>query len=358
LAKGIDISHYQNDRGNIDFGKVKSDGYSFTIIKATEGSESGSAYVDPYLATNVNEAHKSQLAVHTYHFFRAVSEQDSRAEAQWLIKNISGLNVDYVFCDVEYAKLTSNKNKLTSYVNAFFDELSKAGYNHLGIYTGYSFMNSRLIESNLRGDLYKWIARYNDTLGRSADCWQYQSDGKVNGIIGNVDINIDYSGKLSDSSVSNPKPQTINKPENNSKSHTANSKPSKVLKNGDKGSAVLAMQKKLASVYYYPDKDASDHGCDSIFGKKTEDALRRFQSTHGCKVDGVYGSETAKALDKAIGEAKKKPSKPKSRPYYIVVSGDSLWEIATKNHMSVSKLKSINHLKSDTIYPGNKLYLK
>ncbi|WP_231516909.1 glycoside hydrolase family 25 protein, partial [Sporolactobacillus terrae] len=195
LKKGIDVSHHQyDDKPPIDFNAVRNSGVSFVIAKATEGSESGSSIIDNTFKTSIEQANSAGLQTHAYHMFRGVSESDAREEAQWFIKNLRNVPITgYLFVDVEYKWLDSDSTKLTSYVNAFLDELYNAGYHKLGIYTNYYYMKDRLIESNLRSGILKWIARYNDILGRDADIWQNTSSGSVPGISGDVDIDYSYS---------------------------------------------------------------------------------------------------------------------------------------------------------------------
>ncbi|MDD9149268.1 GH25 family lysozyme [Sporolactobacillus sp. CQH2019] len=344
--KGIDIASMQ---GNVDFKKVKAAGYSFVIIKATEGSEAGSHYINPYFRQSVTNAEAAGLVVHIYHFFRGVSEADARAEADWLKKNLAGINAKgYLFCDAETTNGAPNAGALTGFVNAFFDRLEAAGHKKLGIYSGLYFFKDHLAESQLRPGLLKWVAQYNDHCDRAADIWQHTSIASVPGITGNVDEDIAYTDKL----IGAGAPASSVKPAPNPSSRPTSGG---ILKQGDRGSAVLDLQKRLSSVYFYPDKPAVNHGCDGIYGPKTADAVRRFQITHSCTGDGVYGPQTAAALDKAIAAQKAAPT---SRPVHTVVSGDNLWDIAQKNKTTVQQLKNINHLTNDTIFPGQKLYLK
>lgn len=76
-----------------------------------------------------------------------------------------------------------------------------------------------------------------------------------------------------------------------------------LLKQGDRGPAVRQMQEDLASVYFYPNKDAKNHGIDGIFGPKTENAVIRFQSMYGLLEDGVYGPKTRAKLREVMDGA-------------------------------------------------------
>ncbi|WP_077325808.1 N-acetylmuramoyl-L-alanine amidase [Virgibacillus siamensis] len=77
--------------------------------------------------------------------------------------------------------------------------------------------------------------------------------------------------------------------------------PKGILKRGDRGNKVRRLQKALCEVYFYPNKGAKNNGVDGIFGRNTEDAVRRFQSVYTPHmIDGIYGKRTRRALKKKL----------------------------------------------------------
>lgn len=65
-----------------------------------------------------------------------------------------------------------------------------------------------------------------------------------------------------------------------------------LLKKGAEGETVKAVQRMLMYLGY----DVGDSGADGIFGSRTQNAVRRFQTVRGLTVDGVIGPETWAAL--------------------------------------------------------------
>lgn len=63
-----------------------------------------------------------------------------------------------------------------------------------------------------------------------------------------------------------------------------------VLRRGEEGAAVKKLQEDLTKAGY------STQGTDGKFGQNTEDALKRYQQSHGLTVDGMAGQSTLKAL--------------------------------------------------------------
>jgi len=191
MTKGIDISHHNNDRGAIDFQKVKQAGYDFVIIKAG-GAEVG-YYTDSCFEKNYAGAKSAGLHVGAYYFTSAfTTAEQGRIQAQKFLDIIKGKTFDFpVYVDVE--RFAGNPAGATSATIAFCDCMEQNGY-FVGIYSSdISGFKENLILDRL-GDYSKWVARYGSEpkFVDGYGIWQKSETGRVDGISGNVDLNECY----------------------------------------------------------------------------------------------------------------------------------------------------------------------
>lgn len=91
----------------------------------------------------------------------------------------------------------------------------------------------------------------------------------------------------------------------------------RLLRNGCEGADVRAMQEGLIKLGF----DCGRWGADGDFGDATEIALRSFQQAFGCKVDGIYGPESAAAMEKGL----KAMEKPAADPQYVQIHGGNCY---------------------------------
>lgn len=201
--KGIDVSKHQ---GNIDWVKVKNDGVEFAIIRlGYRGYEVGNVLIDEKFHQNMRGAIAAGVKVGVYFYSQAITVQEALDEAAFVLENIKNYDITYpvVFDMEEVTEDTARMNGLTTaqrtdFTIAFCDEVEKAGYTPM-IYGGIKWLvemvdMSRLVKYD------KWFAQFYKTpfFPYDLQMWQYTSSGKVDGIAGNVDINIgfkDYSAQ-------------------------------------------------------------------------------------------------------------------------------------------------------------------
>lgn len=109
-----------------------------------------------------------------------------------------------VYIDVEQAskQIALVKDNLTTYILSALDIISNAGYK-AGIYANRDWFKNYLDESRIRDSGYEiWMAQFPSgkyavdpaEYDKSSLCniWQYSSLGTINGINGNVDVDISY----------------------------------------------------------------------------------------------------------------------------------------------------------------------
>jgi lysozyme len=182
---GIDVSRYQN---NIDWKKVVKDDdhVTFVFIKATQGTNYSKV---SYFHENVSQASSVGLKVGAYHYYDSTLKPLDQAKYfyQEIKKEEPYLNYPLVL-DLEENQLKLSKKQLTDDALTFLNFFKSKGYQIL-LYTGDYFLDSNLDEDRLKDYLF-WVARYGKTPNNKADIHQFSDSGDIDGINGNVDMNI------------------------------------------------------------------------------------------------------------------------------------------------------------------------
>lgn len=190
--KCIDVSEWQ---GDVDFEKVKAQGVSCVVLRAGFGRNS--AQKDSMFEKNYTKAKKAGLNVGAYWYSYADSVEDANREAKACISVLGNKEFELpVFYDMEdNSQSDLGKETLTKMAKAFMALLLTKGY-RVGVYANANWFENYLDYKTLYGTYYIWLAQYNDVPEFECDMWQYTSSGKIDGISGNVDMNIIYNPKL------------------------------------------------------------------------------------------------------------------------------------------------------------------
>ncbi len=193
-GRGIDVSKYQKD---IDWERVSASGINFAILRCGyRGSKTGCLVEDPFFEANLHGAREAGLRLGLYFFTQAVNEVEAVEEASMVLALLGGEALDYpIYIDTEGAGGNGRADTLdpkdrTAVCSAFCRTIEAAGY-RAGIYASRNWWQHNLIRDELE-DYETWLAEYTDEpkYDGSFSLWQYTSKGRVDGIIGNVDMNL------------------------------------------------------------------------------------------------------------------------------------------------------------------------
>ena len=191
MIKGIDVSSWQ---GVVDYRKVKASGINFVIIRAGFGREVSQK--DNCFEQNYKNAKAAGLDIGAYWYSYADSAEDAVREAKACMEVIKGKKFEYpIFFDLEeQSQFAKGKNFCDSVIKAFCGELEKNGY-LAGLYCSTYYLNN-YISNAVAGKYALWVAQYNYRCTYTANkfgIWQYSSEGRINGISGNVDMDYCYT---------------------------------------------------------------------------------------------------------------------------------------------------------------------
>lgn len=312
----VDLSSY-NRSDLAFFQQLKVHGAAGVVVKLTEGSEDGSAYVNPKAAAQIRNGLAVGFPVACYHFARYTSVGDAQNEARFFVKIARQLGMYSDTLMLDDAEVHTAPDYQAASL-AFLQEVEALGYKRTGIYSMKSFFTGGILNSHGFGDRQIWLAGYRITdLGiDNATAWQYTDHG----IMG-IDSSYDFDGAFTTGSASGSVPQ-VTVPAPQPVQHVG-------------------------------------HPATGTYVVQPGDTLSGIASRYGTtyqNLAAINGIGDPNRIN--VGQVLKVTGQPTSENTYFVQAGDTLSGIAAKFGTTVSNLVSRNGIANpNVIYPGQKIYL-
>lgn len=189
---GIDVSKWQ---GDIDFSKLKSAGVEFVIIRIGSSTGiNGENFIDSKFIQNIKNANSVGIPVGVYFYSYANSVDRAISDAKWIIENIKDYKVELpiAFDWENWGSFNTYELSffgLTNMAKRFMDTVKDAGYDAM-LYSSKTYLENIWMSV----DYPVWLAHYtkNTNYAGYYSYWQICSNGRVDGINGDVDIDIRY----------------------------------------------------------------------------------------------------------------------------------------------------------------------
>lgn len=199
MFKGIDVSVYQ---GDIDWDRVKPQ-IDFAILRIGLGDDIPSQD-DAKFERNYAECVRLGIPFAVYFFSYAVNKTKVQSEIAHIKRLLESKTINApVYIDVENTRgldwRTISNADMLGIMQEFNAQLAVHGY-RMGIYSSRSAFWNEKMSDPWYDNVSKWVAEYGDKVNdfnRTYDIWQHTSKGAIDGINGNVDMNVMYNNVFS-----------------------------------------------------------------------------------------------------------------------------------------------------------------
>ena len=196
MSYGVDVSHHNRD---IDWQKVKNAGFEFAFIRIMYRGYGyrGSLNVDEKALENLKNAKSAGLKIGAYVFSQATNANEALEEAKFSIDLLNDIELDLpLVFDPETIKTEVSRTddvkgeQFTKNAIAFCDYVRARGYK-TAIYSNLVWEDYYFDMAKLN-DYEIWYADYEKfpQTPYHFTYWQFTSSGIVDGIEGNVDLNV------------------------------------------------------------------------------------------------------------------------------------------------------------------------
>ena len=198
VARGIDVSALN---GEIDWSKVAEDRIAFAMIRAAVRNGDGELALDEMFQQNMNGAKSVGIRTGCYVDLDVDGEEAVEKIADFVLANLgmsqqemgAPIAVRVQIPDHSSSLSGQTREEWTQSVRTFCTKIKKAGYDPVICANTAAF--NMLLNMNELEEFDKWIADYGDYLyfPYKFKCWQYSLKGTVNGIEGDVALDLSVS---------------------------------------------------------------------------------------------------------------------------------------------------------------------
>ncbi len=191
---GIDVSAWQ---GEIDWKKVKAAGVEFAMVRVGYQIDFDGEYIlDKFYEKNIKAAEEVGLPVGVYFYSYANTVDEAQKQAEWIIEQLKNYKVELGIAFDWESWADFNQAKMSFYTinqvaQTFLDVAARHGYRGW-LYSSKVYLDRIWQPTN--HDV--WLAQYYDRVTYDGEyaMWQLSNTGQVEGIDGDVDLDIWYLG--------------------------------------------------------------------------------------------------------------------------------------------------------------------
>ena len=187
---GIDVSEWQ---GDVDYEAVRDAGATFVMMRIGVKLSSGEdPALDKEFVENIRSAKEAGLKVGVYLYSKALSSEEAEEEASWVLEQLDGESLDLpIVFDWEiwsgWNSYHLSFHELNKMAHTFIETVEDAGYE--GMLYGSKFYLENFWDDEAFDHI--WLAHYtSETSYEGYDMWQFSNTGRIDGIYGDVDLNV------------------------------------------------------------------------------------------------------------------------------------------------------------------------
>ena len=320
---GIDVSEHN---GRINWDVVKGR-ISFAILRLGWIGNKNNHTLDTQFERNYNECKRLGIPVGVYVYNYCINDDTARSGAEWTVNKLQGKILELpVYIDMEDSSGTVLGKEINTNMCIAFNSVIEASGRWAGVYANLNWFNNYLNKDIIKAKYTTWIAHYGVNPYKyegQYDMLQYTSDGKVEGIGGNVDTNEMYRNLIAEISGSGNTPTPTPEPQPQVQPQPVQDN-TYIVKSGDTLSGI-----------------ASQYGT-------TYQELAAYNNIANPNL--IYVGQVIKIPGNSVTTDKQ---------YYTIKSGDTLSGIANQFGTSVSQLCAWNNISNpNLIYAGNTIRVK